>query len=156
MDEHGLTGLEPHLPRQRDPRREKRQEERRTVGKRGALRQRYQPLRVDRHLLRVAPAGQQRHHAASVLCLARRLGAGNGRELRRLRVVALPDEEVEKIDARGTNAQQGLSLGHVGVGHVLQGQHLGPAGLLDDDCLHSALLTIWVQRADASSTPSVS
>ena len=107
-------------------------------------------------LLRVAPACEQRHDATAVLGLAGDLDAGNRRQLRRLRVVPLPDEKVEKIHARGANMEQGLSLGHVRNGHVLKSQLLWPTGLLDDDRLHAALLTICVQRADASSTPSAS
>ncbi len=136
VHEHGLSRLEPHLARQRDPGREEREQERCALGERSAVRQRKQPLRVDRDLLCVAAAREQRHDAPAVLGLAGDLDAGDRRQLRRLRVVPLPDEEVEKIHARGTNMEQGLSLGHVRIGHVLKRQLLGTARLLDDDRLH--------------------
>ena len=139
MHEHRLSGLESYLARQRDPGREEREQERRALRERRALGQRKQPLGVDRDTLRVAAACQQRHDAAAVLGLAGDLHAGDRRQLRRLRVVPLPDEEVEKIHARGANMEQGLSLGHVRIGHVLKRQLLGAARLLDDDRLHAAL-----------------
>ena len=123
---------------------------------RRALGQREQPLRVHRNLLRIAAAGEQGDDAAAVRRLAGGLHARRRRQRRRLRIVPLADEDVEKVHSRGTNTQQGLSLGHVRIGHVAYSQLLRPTGLLDDDCLHSALLTICVQRADASSAPSAS
>ena len=156
VHEHGLPRLESYLARQRDPGGEEREQERRALREGRALGQREQSLIVDRDALRVAAAGEQRHDATAVLGLAGDLDAGDRRQLRRLRVVPLADEKVEKIHARGANMEQGLSLGHVRIGHVLKGQLLWSTGLLDDDCFHAALLTICVQRADASSTRSAS
>ena len=111
---------------------------------------------VDRDALGVPAAGEERDDAPAVLGLARHLDAGDRRQLGRLRVVPLPHEQVEKVDSRGTNMQQGLSLGHVRIRHVLEGQLLGPPCLLDDDGFHEGLRTICVQRADASRVPSAS
>ena len=156
VDEHRLARLEAHLARDGNPGREKREQERGALRERRALGQREEPLLVHRNLLRIASAGEQGDDASAVRRLAGDLHARRRRQRRCLRIVPLAYEDVEKVHSRGTNMQQGLSPGHVGLGHVANSQLLRPTGLLDHDRLHCGPRTICVQRADASSTPSAS
>jgi len=123
---------------------------------RRAVGEREEAVLVDGGALRVAAARQQRDDATAVFRLSGHLDAGDRRQLGSLCVVPLPDEDVEKVHTRGTDAYRGLTLGHVWIGHIAELEHLRATRLLDDDRLHGMLRTICVQRAEARSTRSAS
>ncbi len=56
------------------------------------------------------------------------LVAEDRRQLRRLRVAAEPHQDIGEVDTGRADLDEGLSLGHVRLGHILYGER--PADLV--------------------------
>ena len=119
VHEHRRAAANAHLPRERDVRGEERQQERRALGEARAVGQQHDLRAVDRGELCVAAAARrERHHARSVLELARDLGAEHGGQLRHLRIAAAPDEHVGEVDPGRAHAHEHLPVVGRRVGNV--------------------------------------
>jgi len=70
------------------------------------------------------------------------LGTGDERQRHRVQAGAVVDVDV--VDADATEADEHLTGPRLRVGHVLEREHLGTAGLMDTDRLHTVLPShVW-------------
>ena len=119
IHEHGRAFAQNDLTRQRDVGGEEGEQERRALGERRVLGQRHERRAVDRRELGVAATTGERHHARPVLELAAELGADDRRELRHLRVLAAPDQDVGEVERGRTDVDKRLTVADLGVRDVL-------------------------------------
>ena len=134
-DEDAGSALDPRLPCERDPGGQKGEQERRPLLVRRLVGKLEHPVLVGDRLLGVAAAvaPDEREHPPSVVGVAGDLRAGHERERRRLRVAALPDQDVGVVDAGRADAHEHLAVTRLRRRHLAQ---LEPALLVEDDGLH--------------------
>ena len=152
-DQHARAERDAHELRQRNPRREEGHREGSPLGEARRGRQREEPARVDRDALCVAaPFAANEAHDALAVELACDLGAEHRRELRHLRVHPAADEDVREVDPRRAHLDDGLTVGGLGLGHLLDDELLGLADRLAGRRLSTAgelRLALLEERGDA-------
>jgi hypothetical protein len=81
------------------------------------------PLVVDGHALGIAPAGQPRERDdAPPVDVSGDLVAEHGRQLGRLRVLPVLDQDVGEVDSCGLHVDDRLAVARLGLRHVLDGE----------------------------------
>ena len=142
-DEDAGSALDPGLPCERDPGRQKGEEKccsllvRRLVGKLE------HPVLVGDRLLGVAAAvaPDEREHPSAVVRVAGDLRAGNEGERGHLRIPTLADQHVGVVDPRRADAHERLPVARLRRRHLA---HLEPPFLVEDDRLHArARQRLW-------------
>ena len=99
---------------------------------------------LDRHAFGVpaAPASPRNEaHDASAVELTGDLRSEHGRELRRLRVHAEPDQDVGEVDPRRPDVDDHLAVACLGLRNVLDGELIRPADALQNSGPHAQTAT---------------